>query len=314
MMRWIVGSSLRFRYIIIALGVGLMYFGFQRLRDLPVDVFPEFAPVKVEIQTICLGLSPTEVESLVTVPLENAVNGVPGITELRSKSVPQLSSIVALFRSGTNELLARQLVSERIDVASRGLPTWAAPPVMMPPLSSTSRVMKIGVASDELSLVELSGVAYWTIAQRLMRVPGVAHVDIYGERLQQRHVQVDPRSLAAYGLSLQQVMDAGAETVDAGVLQHRSSFNVGAGGFVEDAARRLSIRLVQPVVGPKQLAEVPIARRDGRTLRFKDIGRVVEDHQPTWGDAVDSEIALADREALMDLSAVLRPRRVSIAI
>ena len=88
MMRWIVGSSLRFRYLVIALGLGMMYFGVLRLRDLPVDVFPEFAPARVEIQTICLGLSPAEVESLVTVPLENALNGVPGVASLRSKSVP----------------------------------------------------------------------------------------------------------------------------------------------------------------------------------------------------------------------------------
>jgi Cu/Ag efflux pump CusA len=108
MMRWIVGSSLRFRYIILALSVGLMYFGFQRIRDLPVDVFPEFAPTRVEIQTICLGLSPSEVEALVTVPLENVINGVPGIADLRSKSVPQLSSITAIFKPGVNEMLARQ--------------------------------------------------------------------------------------------------------------------------------------------------------------------------------------------------------------
>ena len=95
MMRWIIGSSLRFRYIVIAMGLALMYFGVERLRALPIDVFPEFAPARVEIQTICLGLSPAEVESLVTVPLENVIAGVPGVAHLRSKSVPQLSSITA---------------------------------------------------------------------------------------------------------------------------------------------------------------------------------------------------------------------------
>ena len=129
MMRWIVGSSLRFRYLVIALGVGMMYFGVLRLRDLPVDVFPEFAPARVEIQTICLGLSPAEVEALVTVPLENALNGVPGVDVLRSKSVPQLSSVTA-------HLQARR---RRDDGAPAGdgagrdrhghLPTWAAPPL-----------------------------------------------------------------------------------------------------------------------------------------------------------------------------------------
>src|SRR6476469_707930 len=149
MMRWIVGVSLRFRFIVVALGVGLMYFGFQRMRDFPVDAFPEFAPPKVEIQTICLGLSPAEVESLVTVPLENALAGVPGVDVMRSKSVDQLSSVVLIFKPGGDELLVRQLVTERVASATSTLPTWAAPPHMMPPLSATSRVMKIGISSKD---------------------------------------------------------------------------------------------------------------------------------------------------------------------
>src|SRR6266849_9864747 len=110
MMRLIIGSSLRFRYLVLALGVALAWFGLARLRDVPVDVFPEFAPPRVEIQTICLGLSPAEVEQLVTVPLENALNGVPGIEVMRSKSVPQLSSILLIFKQGVNEIRTRQLV------------------------------------------------------------------------------------------------------------------------------------------------------------------------------------------------------------
>ena len=108
MMRLIIGSSLRFRYLVLALGVVLTWFGLARLRDVPVDVFPEFAPPRVEIQTICLGLSSAEVEQLVTVPLENALNGVPGVDVMRSKSVPQLSSILLIFKPGADEIRARQ--------------------------------------------------------------------------------------------------------------------------------------------------------------------------------------------------------------
>jgi Cu/Ag efflux pump CusA len=111
MMRLIISSSLRFRYLVLALGVVLTWFGFARLQNVPVDVFPEFAPPRVEIQTICFGLSPAEVEQLVTVPLENALNGVPGIDVMRSKSVPQLSSIVLIFKSGADEIRARQVVA-----------------------------------------------------------------------------------------------------------------------------------------------------------------------------------------------------------
>src|SRR5215813_7939009 len=128
MIKAIISYSLRFRYLVLAVGAALVWFGVARLQDVAVDVFPEFAPPRVEIQTICLGLSPAEVEQLVTVPLENALNGVPGVDVMRSKSVPQLSSILLIFKPGADEIRARQLVSERMAIASKILPTWAAPP------------------------------------------------------------------------------------------------------------------------------------------------------------------------------------------
>jgi Cu/Ag efflux pump CusA len=145
MMRAIVGSSLRFRFIVVALAAGMMFFGITQLRAIPVDVFPEFAPPRVQIQTACLGLSAADVEQLVTVPLEDALNGIPGLDEMRSSSVPQLSSIELIFTQDTDLLQARQLAQERIATVLPTLPTWAAPPVMLQPLSATSRVMKIGL-------------------------------------------------------------------------------------------------------------------------------------------------------------------------
>ena len=127
MFRWIVGSSLKFRFLVIAIAAGMVAFGVDRFRGMPVDVFPEFAPPRVEIQTPSLGLSTAEVEELVTVPLEQAFNGLPGLDVMRSKSVPQLSSILLQFERGTDLLLARQLVAERLAVATRTLPTWASP-------------------------------------------------------------------------------------------------------------------------------------------------------------------------------------------
>ena len=110
-MRWIVATSLRFRYLVIGFAAILIYFGAQTLGHQKIDVFPEFAPVSVEIQTACLGLSPGEVESLTTVPLEAALQGVPGVNEIESSSEPQLSAIFLYFRSGTYYLHARQPVS-----------------------------------------------------------------------------------------------------------------------------------------------------------------------------------------------------------
>ena len=123
----------------------MMALGVLSIPNMRVDVFPEFAPPQVEIQTACLGLSTTDVESLVTVPLEQVLNGIEGLQDLRSKSVPQLSSIQMIFKQGTNLQRARQLVQERLAIVTPSLPTWAAPPVMMPPVSATARVMKIGM-------------------------------------------------------------------------------------------------------------------------------------------------------------------------
>ena len=179
MMRWIVASSIRLRFIVVAMAAGMMVYGFTQLQNTPLDVFPEFAPPQVEIQTISLGLSSTDVESLVTVPLEEALNGVPGLETIRSRSVSDLSSIQLLFKPGTDLLEARQLVSERVRIVTPSLPTWAAPPVMMPPVSATRRVMHVGLSSDSVSLIEMSTTAYWKIRARLLRVPGVANVAIW---------------------------------------------------------------------------------------------------------------------------------------
>src|SRR6266702_7262697 len=110
LMRWIVGSSLNFRFLVVALAATMMAFGALSIPKMRVDVFPEFAPPQVEIQTACLGRSTTDVESLVTVPLEQVLHGMEGLTDLRSKSVPQLSSIQMIFKQGTNLQDARQLV------------------------------------------------------------------------------------------------------------------------------------------------------------------------------------------------------------
>ncbi len=286
MMRWIVGSSLRFRYIVVALAAAMMALGVVRLRDIPVDVFPEFAPPRVEIQTPCLGLTAADVESLITVPLEDALSGVPGLDDMRSKSVPQLSSIELIFKQGTDLIHARQLVQERIATVVPTLPTWASPPFMMQPVSATSRVMKIGLSSRTRSLIDMSMISYWTIRARLLRVPGVANVAIWGERLQMLQVQADPERLRSHHVSLERVMETTSDALDVGILQFSDGSVVGTGGSIETPNQRLQVRHVLPVVTPKDLSQVTIQNQDGKALRLRDVARVVEDHQPLIGDAV----------------------------
>jgi CzcA family heavy metal efflux pump len=284
--RWIVGSSLKFRFIVVAAGVALMVFGGGQLRAMPVDAFPEFAPPRVEIQTICLGLSAAEVEGLVTVPLEQALQGMPGLDIVRSKSIPQLSSIELLFEPGTSIFRARQLVSERVATVGPSLPTWAAPPFVMPPTSTTSRVMKIGISSESISITRLSTIAYWKIRARLLRVRGVANVALWGEHLQQYHVLADPQRMRQHGVSLQQVMETTADSLDAGLLMFSSGAVIGTGGFLDTPNQSLAVRHVLPIVTPNNLAEVAVEGTDGKTVRLDQVADVREGYMPLAGDAV----------------------------
>jgi len=285
-MRWLIGTSLKFRFIVVAAGVALMVFGGGLLRDTPVDVFPEFAQPRVEIQTASLGLSSEEVEELVTIPIEQALIGLPDVETVRSKSVPQLSMVRLLFERGTDVLAARQLVEERVATVTPRLPTWAAPPVMIQPLSSTSRVMKIGLTSESLSVMDMSVIAYWKIRARLLQVPGVANVPIWGERLKQMQLQVDPAKLREQGVSLIKVMDTTGAALDSGLLQFTEGSVIGTGGFIDTPNQRLNIQHVQPIVTPGDLAKVTIEKKNGRPLVLSDVSELVWDHQPLAGDAV----------------------------
>ncbi|MDQ5861178.1 MAG: efflux RND transporter permease subunit, partial [Actinomycetota bacterium] len=184
-------------------------------------------------------------------------------------------------------LTARQLVSERMATVIPTLPTWAAPPLMLQPLSSTSRVMKIGLSSDTRSLIEMSMISYWNIRAHLLRVPGVANVAIWGERLQMLQVQADPAKLAANHVSLETVMSTTANALDAGLLQYSSGAMIGTGGSLDTPSQSIGIRHVQPITTPADLAKVALEDREGQPpLQLGDVANVVEDHQQLIGDAV----------------------------
>ena len=286
LMRWIISSSLRFRYLVVAAAVATMVLGITVLPRMHVDVFPEFAPPRVVIQTACVGLSTSDVEQLVTVPLEASLNGIQGLDDLRSKSVPQLSSIELLFKPGTDLLLARQLVQERLAQVSPSLPTWAAPPVMLAPVSATGRAIQVGMTSGSRSLIDMSMTAYWVIRARLLRVPGVANVAIWNERLHLMAVQAEPSAMRARGVSLNQVMQATSDAVDSGLLRFSTGAVIGTGGSIETPGQRIGIHNVLPVVTPADLAKVPISAKAGKAVRLGDVATIAQRYQPLIGDAV----------------------------
>ncbi|HXJ69322.1 MAG TPA: efflux RND transporter permease subunit, partial [Verrucomicrobiae bacterium] len=286
MFRWFVRSSLRYRFIVLAMAAALMLVGADQMRDMRMDVFPEFAPPIVEIQTPCLGLSPTEVEALVTIPMEQSLAGLPDLDILRSKSVTDLSSVKMVFKRGADPMLARQHVQEGLALVTGVIPKDVGPPVMLQPLSATARFMKIGLSSKKLSVIDQSMMAYWTIRPRLLAVPGVANVAIWGERIQMPQVQVEPARLRENGITVQQVMDATSDALEAGLMSHSEGAMIGTGGSIDTPNQQLGIRHVLPIVDPASLGEVPLTGRDGRTVRLKDVAQLVEGHQPLVGDAV----------------------------
>ena len=279
MMAWLVSLSLRHRIIVVALAVIAVVVSWRTLRTTPLDVFPEFAPPLVEVQTEAPGLSTSEVEALVTVPLEAALNGVPGIDRIRSKSVLGLSSVVLVLEPGTDILAARLVVQERLARASSQLPSVARPPVMLSPLSSLSRVMKIGITSEKLSQVELTTLVKWTVRPRLMSIPGVANVAIWGQRDRQLQVLVNPDRLRAHDLSIDDVVRAAGDGVS---LQ--------AGGFLDTPNQRLAVTHASAVRTTSELESIVVAQRNGAALRIGDVATVVEGSPPPIGDAIINNV------------------------
>jgi Cu/Ag efflux pump CusA len=250
---------------------------------MPADVLPEFNPPFVEVQTEALGLSAQEVEQLITVPLEqDLLNGVAWIDTLESESMPGLSSIGMTFLPGTDLYRARQMVGERLTQAF-ALPHVSKPPTMMQPMSSTSRVMIVRLSSRTVSPIDLSVLARWTVSPRLMGVPGVSNVAIWGQRDRQLQVLVDPERLRDQRTTLIQIMETTGNAMWVSSLSWVEASTPGTGGFIETASQRLGIRHVFPIRSAQDLAQVPV---EASLLKLADVATVVEDHQPLIGDAV----------------------------
>src|SRR2546423_3475890 len=206
MLRGIVSASVRLRLLVVLAAAILLAMGASQARKAPVDVLPEFSAPIVEVQTESLGLSAPEVEQLITVPMEqDLLNGVEGAQSIRSQSVPGLSSIVLTFERGTDVFTARQLVQERL-VQIGVLPNvLTTPPSMRQPVSSTNRVMAIGLSTKSLSPIDLSGLTRRTRRPPLLRLPRRANPGIWGQRDPQPPVGGDPKRLHRNRAGLAQI-------------------------------------------------------------------------------------------------------------
>lgn len=275
MLNWIVHFSLKFRGVIVALACVLVGYGIYVAANAKLDVFPNFVPPEVVVQTEAPGLSPEQVEILVTRPIENTINGLGNMASLRSESISGLSVITAVFREGTDIHIARQMLAEKLTETAGQLPLGVKTPQMSPLTSSTMDLLKIGLLSEKLTPMELRTFADWTVKPRLLSVPGVAKCIVFGGQVRQLQIQVLPERLAAFNLSISDVLVAA-----------RASTAVMGAGFVENANQRILIQTEGEALTPEVLGEVVVAHVSGRSVRLKDVANVREGAEPKFGDSM----------------------------
>lgn len=269
MMSALVRFSIRFHGVIVGLAILMVVYGLYGLTRTNLDVFPEFAPTQVVIQTESPGLSAELVETLVTQPIETTLAGTVGIESMRSQSMPGLSVVTLIFTEETDIYRNRQVVSERLATLSNQLPRNVVPNIT-PLASSASSVLGMGVTSSSLSLMELRTLVDWTIRPHLMAVPGVADVNVLGGDVRQFQIQIEPDKLMRYNLSIQEVLAAAARVT-----------GVRGAGYIENNNQRILINTEGQVQSPEHLAKMPILHRDGQTVQLGDLGRVIEGAAPS---------------------------------
>ncbi len=286
MIQSIVSTSVKFRLMVMALAAILLAIGLARVWEANVEVMPNFGPVKVEVHTEALGLSPEEVENLITNPMEQEFfTGIPWLHKIRSKSAPGLSAVEMTFESGANDVRARQVVQERLTMVP-ALPAVSKPPYVIQPSATINRALIFSMSSTETSLVDLSTLARWKVRQRLLAVPGVSNVSIWGLRDRQLQVLVDPHRLRLAKLNLDEVIRTTANAMWSSPLTYVEASTPGTGGFIDTAHQRISINHTQPIKSAKELARITIESDLPVPVTLGEVAEVTEGHQMLIGDSV----------------------------
>jgi CzcA family heavy metal efflux pump len=274
MLQAIVAWSIRNHVVVVVLAVLLLAGGLYAVRQSKLDVFPEFAPPQVVIQTEAPGLSATEVEQLVTLPIEQALSGISRLDVLRSQSIQGLSVITVIFTDGTDIYRARQQVAERLAELAGQLPVGAKTPRLAPLTPTTGRLLTVGFTSSKFSPMQLRDRVQWTIRPRILAVRGVAQVTLYGGEVRQFQVQVHPDALAARHLTLTDVLEA-----------TRQAGGIRGAGFLENAGQRVTLRVEAQIHSAAELGQTVVAAGEGTPVRLHDVAEVMEGAEPKFGDA-----------------------------
>jgi CzcA family heavy metal efflux pump len=303
MMRALVGMCVRHFGAVTALTVLALALGAWGALRSPLDVFPEFVPSQVDIQTEAPGFAPQQVEELVTKQVENAVNGASGLATLRSESIPGLSVVTITFADGVDVHVARQGISERLSELGSSLPAGVGTPKLSPLVSSTMDLLKIGLLSDKADAYTLRDNADWVIKPRLLAVPGVAHVIVFGGDIRQIQILPDPRKLAGFNITLTDVADAA-----------RAALALRGAGFIDLAAQRVLIESPTPEPDIKGIGQAVVAERNNTPILLRDVAEVKMAPALRSGDALvmgkpGVMISLASQYGANTLTATLAVER-----
>jgi CzcA family heavy metal efflux pump len=275
MMRALVALCVRHYGAITALTLLALILGTWGALRAPLDVFPEFVPSQVDIQTEAPGFAPQQVEELVTKQVENAVNGSAGVATLRSESIPGLSVVTITFTDGIDVHVARQGISERLSELGSTLPAGVATPKLSPLVSSTMDLLKIGLLSDKVDSYTLRDNADWIIKPRLLAVPGVAHVIVFGGDVRQIQILPDTRKLSRFNLSLSDVADAA-----------KAALPLRGAGFIDLAAQRVLLKSPTPEPDIKAIGQAVVAVRNDIPVLLRDVAEIKMAPALRFGDSL----------------------------
>ena len=306
MLSSIIKWAIARRWLVILGAMILTIWIFRTIIQMPLDVFPTFAPPQVEIQTEAPGLAPEEVESLVTLPIESAINGTPGVSAVRSSSAASISVVRVVFNWGTDIYQARQLVTERLQSARSKLPQGIETPQIAPISSPIGTIITYAFTSKTNDLMEVRRIVDWQVTNRLLAVPGVTQVIVFGGDVRQYQVLVAPEKLQAFNVSLQDVSDAVAAA------------NVNApGGYLITPDREKLIRGIGRIEDIEALKQSVIIARNGIPVRITDVAEVKIGAGVKRGDAsVNAQkavVAIVNKQPQADTPTVTRAVEAAMA-
>ena len=273
MLSYLIRFSIRFYGIVIALALLVLIYGSYRFTTAGLDIFPEFAPKRVIIQTESPGLSSEQVELLVTRQIEVSISGLIGLESVRSESIQGLSIVTATFNENSDIYRNRQLINERLTGLASHIPTGITP-LVIPLSSSSATVLTIGLNSDSKDLMALRSLVDWTIVPRLLTVPGVADVNVFGGEVTQLQIQVDPIQLNRFNIAVEDIIQASSQ---AAVIQ--------GGGFIENNNQRFTLQVTGLPSTPEQFAKIIVKREQGRNITLGEVATLKYAAEPPIGAA-----------------------------